>query len=84
VFFYNLIALILPFPAKKRFHGYTFTGQYCTVSKYRSLLVRNVRGKEVDDAALMPRETSQEPTAELIEQLFIRNGESYIKFFFDN
>ena len=83
VILYNLIMLVLPMPARKRFCGYTFTGQYSTARKYTTLLVRNVRGKSVDDSSAVPREVSHEATAELQDKLFIRNGESYLKFYIE-
>ena len=77
----NLILLLLPMPSQTKFCGYTFSGQKSLVRKSHLLLVRNVRGKAVDQSAPKPIDTSDSPTVEMDDLLFIRDGESYTKFY---
>ena len=77
----NLILLLLPMPSQTKCCGYTFSGQKSLVRKSHLLLVRNVRGKAVDQSAPKPIDTSDSPTVEMDDLLFIRDGESYTKFY---
>ncbi len=81
---FNLIKLLLPGPSRTRFHGYVFSGQLSVLNRNYSLLVKNVRGKFVDTDSPRPTEESQETTIEMQDNLFIRDGESYIKFYIEN
>lgn len=79
-FFANLIMLILPFPPKVRLNGYTFTGQWCTVNHDRTLVVRNVRNKQVSSTAMMPTKTSHDSGFCLKNKVYIGNNGAYVKF----
>lgn len=79
----NLLLLLLPMASRTKFCGYTFIGQSSFVKRVYSLLVRNVRGKAVDTSIPKPREISQEPTVEMGDTLFIREGAAYLKFYIE-
>ena len=82
---FNLIILLFPMPSKTRFGGYTFTGQRSLVrSADLYLTVRNVKNKAVSSTATKPNEISESSYAELEDQLYIRDGASYIKFWFED
>ncbi len=80
----NLILLLLPFNAFVRFGGYTFVGQRSLVrNSNQFLVVRNVKNKAVSDSDKRPNSISDDSSAELEEMLFIRDGDSYVKFWIE-
>lgn len=81
---FNLIILLFPMASRTRFGGYTFIGQRSLVkSANQYLKVRNVKNKAVSSSMKKPNAISDDATAELDDKLFIRDGESYIKFWIE-
>ncbi|MBQ7545848.1 MAG: VWA domain-containing protein [Clostridia bacterium] len=79
---FNLIILLLPTPSVVHFGGYSFTGQRSFVHRSNfDLIVRNVRGKAVDTNSPKPRQESVDSSVAMDAMLFIRDGESYVKFY---
>lgn len=82
---FNLIVLLLPMASRTRFGGYTFIGQRSLVrSANQFLMVRNVKNKAVSSTMPKPNSVSDISSIELDDKLFIRDGESYVKFWIDD
>ncbi|MBS7259633.1 MAG: VWA domain-containing protein [Eubacteriales bacterium] len=82
---FNLIVLLLPMASRTRFGGYTFIGQRSLVrSANQFLIVRNVKNKAVSSTMKKPNSVSEVSSTELDDKLFIRDGESYVKFWIED
>lgn len=82
---FNLIILLFPMASRTRFGGYTFIGQRSLVrSANQFLIVRNVKNKAVSSTMRKPNSVSDVSSTELDDKLFIRDGESYVKFWIED
>ena len=71
--------------SRTRFGGYTFIGQRSLVrSANQFLIVRNVKNKAVSSTMKKPNSVSDVSSTELDDKLFIRDGESYVKFWIED